>query len=548
MHIAGKVQTTCFFSTQQAAIMSDSDKKSDEFRSEIQSMFRNLNAGNIFSTFGQAEAQGEPEEPDFDEDNEFLQRIREFNLRPREVRDYLDRFVIKQQEAKKVLSVAICDHYNHVRECLAKPNREEEEYTKQNILLLGPTGVGKTYLMRCIAKLIGVPFVKADATKFSETGYVGHDVDDIVRDLIRVADNDLELAQYGIVYVDEIDKIATKKSGGNRDVSGRGVQINLLKLMEDTEVSIQSQTDLAGQMEAMMEMMHGGNKKKRTINTRHILFIVSGAFDGLAEQVKKRVQGGQIGFGHTQQELDDTAYLKEVHSKDLIDYGFEPEFVGRLPVREVCEPLSADDLEAVLLRSEGSILSQYRSDFTGYGIDFAMAPEAITRIAELASKEDTGARGLMTILERLFRDYKFELPSTPIQLFEISAETIDDPTTSLRELLHGNQDAQRKVLRDEVDAFAARFKDEVGLELEFEEAAIDKLVDLSIETDKTMRAICFEKFHDFKYGLPLIAKSSDTKKFVIAVAVIDNPDEELSRWVVESFKKRDAESADAEPE
>ena len=177
-----------------------------------------------------------------------------------------------------------------------------------------------------------------------------------------------------------------------------------------------------------------------------------------------------------------------------------------------------------------------------------MAPEAITRIAELASKENTGARGLMTILERLFRDYKFELPSTPIQLFEISAETIDAPTTSLRELLHGNQDAQRKVLRNEVDAFAARCIDELGLELEFEEAAIDKVVDLSIETDKTMRAICFEKFHDFKYGLPLIAKSSDTKKFVIAVAVVDNPDEELSRWVVESFKNRDAESADAEPE
>ena len=164
--------------------------------------------------------------------DEKLESIRGFDRRPKEIRDYLDRFVIKQEQAKRELSVAVCDHYNHVRICLDDQESDQAEYVKPNVLLLGPTGVGKTFLMRNVAKLIGVPFVKADATKFSETGYVGYVVDDLVRDLVKSADGDVELAQYGIIYIDEIDKIASEASRSGRDVSGRGVQINLLKLME----------------------------------------------------------------------------------------------------------------------------------------------------------------------------------------------------------------------------------------------------------------------------------------------------------------------------
>mgnify|MGYP001393527857 CR=1 FL=1 len=186
---------------------------------------------------------------------ELLQRLRQFDLTPRDVRDYLDRFVVSQDEAKRVLAVALCDHYHHVRRCLEQGDDTSREFAKHNVLLLGPTGVGKTYLMRCAARLIGVPFVKADATKFSETGYVGYDVEDIVRDLVRIAGNDAALAQYGIIYIDEIDKIAGQAQDTGRDVSGRGVQINLLKLMEDTDVRLIGQTDMLGQMQAILALV-----------------------------------------------------------------------------------------------------------------------------------------------------------------------------------------------------------------------------------------------------------------------------------------------------
>lgn len=526
-----------------------SEKDAQDPTGQLPKEIRDLLKGSPFRAFfpgGAAVndgARGDIPPPDADV-AAGLKKVREFNFKPREIRDHLDRFVIQQSEAKKVLSVAICDHYNHVRQCLENPDLRERDYAKQNILLLGPTGVGKTYLMRCIARLIGVPFVKADATKFSETGYVGGDVEDLVRDVVKAANGDVELAQFGIIYIDEIDKIATASGAtGGRDVSGRGVQINLLKLMEETDVNLQSQTDIAAQMQAMLDLQRTGRPRRRTINTRHILFIVSGAFDKLADQVKRRVQSGHFGFGSalpraapTGKIDHDSDYLRLAQSRDIIDYGMEPEFVGRLPVRVACQALTAADLEKILLTSEGSILAQYRADFAGYGIDFEITPDAVREIAEQAQRENTGARGLMTILERVFRDFKFELPSTGIKTFRVDSHTVAAPGDTLRSLLRENAERQRDILRAEVNAFAERFQAEQGFELTFGEDAITALIELSLSSDKTIRALCEEKFHNLHHGLKLLTREGEPRRFTITREAVENPDKTISRLVVERFR------------
>jgi ATP-dependent Clp protease ATP-binding subunit ClpX len=529
-------------------LMSSSDPQSplDQLPKQIQDLLKASPFRSVFTPPSPAsgppdkgaDAGGSPE------NEAILERIRTFNLRPREIRDHLDRFVIQQNEAKKVLSVAICDHYNHVRACLERPDLREADYAKQNILLLGPTGVGKTYLMRCIARLIGVPFVKADATKFSETGYVGGDVEDLVRDLVKAADGDTELAQFGIIYIDEIDKIASAAGPGGgamgRDVSGRGVQINLLKLMEETDVNLASQTDFAAQMQAMLDFQRSGKPRKRTLNTRHILFIVSGAFDRLAASVKRRVQSSAIGFaaasGVGNRFEQDSDYLALAQSRDIIDFGMEPEFVGRLPVRVACQALTADDLEKILLTSEGSILAQYRADFAGYGIDFEITPEAVREVARRAHLETTGARGLMTVLERVFRDFKFELPSTAVKSFRIDAPTVERPGEALRAVLRENADRQREVLRREVEAFAGRFLEVHGFELVFDDGAVEELINRSLAGDKTIRALCEEGFRNFHHGLKLLVKDGTPRRFPISREVVLDPEKAISSWVVQQFR------------
>jgi len=348
-----------------------------------------------------------------------------FTLKPADIARHLNRFVIGQNEAKKVLGVALCDHFQHVR--LTLEGKEAPFYQKQNVLLLGPTGVGKTHLIRSAADLIGVPFVKADATKFSETGYVGGDVDDLVRDLIRRAGGDIKRASHGIIYLDEVDKLAGSSDGGGRDVSGRGVQTNLLKLMEDGDVPVLSPNDVTGQLQSAMSAARGNTPgMPDTISTRHILFIASGAFVGIDQIIRDRLTSPQLGLekAHAQ-----------ISTADFIRFGLEPEFVGRLPVRVACHALDENDLFNVLSRSESSLIHQYERSFAAYGISLRFEPDALRRLAALARDEKTGARGLMTVLERAFRDFKFRLPSTKIRTLTITANTVENPAAALAKLL-----------------------------------------------------------------------------------------------------------------
>jgi endopeptidase Clp ATP-binding regulatory subunit ClpX len=301
--------------------------------------------------------------------------------------------------------------------------------------------VGKTHLIRSAAELIGVPFVKADATKFSETGYVGGDVDDLVRDLVRRAGGNQKKAAHGIIYLDEVDKLATRGEGAGRDVSGRGVQTNLLKLMEDGDVPIVSPNDMTGQIQSAMAAMRGaGAAQPETLNTRHILFIVSGAFAGMERMIRARLSASAAGdtTGTTRiARMDADEVLARATTADFIQYGLEPEFIGRLPVRVACHGLDADHLFDVLRKSESSLIRQYERAFGAYGIEVTFADDGLRRLAWLAGGENTGARGLMTVCERVFRDLKFALPSSRVRGFEVTAELVDDPKGALKRLLAG---------------------------------------------------------------------------------------------------------------
>ena len=526
-------------------------KRLSEFMKGMSGGSVSFDPADIMSQFGEAPtSEGE----DAEKAEPPAERSRDpfsFSYHPRDIKAHLDRFVIRQDEAKKALAIAVCDHYNHARFMRDLESKQPEkakqiEFAKQNVIVVGPTGVGKTYLVKHIAELLGVPFVKADATKFSETGYVGGDVDDLVRELVDKADGDVSLAEYGIIYIDEIDKLATSGEMMGRDVSGRGVQTTLLKLMEETEVPRRSQMDIQGQMGAMFDMAKGAmGGQKDTINTRHILFIVSGAFSGLQKLITKRTKQGAIGFGAAQEAGDqpplDSKIFSKVTTQDFIDFGFEAEFIGRLPVRVICEHLGPDDLYQIMQTSEGSLLRQYEREFAAYGINVKFTDEALTLISEDAAKEKTGARALLTVCERFLRDFKFELPGTAVQELIVDADLLKNPEKVLKRYLKTGKGMSDAQVAQGLDVFAEEFMRENGLCLEFSKGATEAIGDLCREQELRVLQLCKAHFKDYQFGLKLIQQNTGDGAFTITKEGVADPERFLSDAVVASYRGDEAD-------
>jgi endopeptidase Clp ATP-binding regulatory subunit ClpX len=518
------------------------DKKTpspEEIQREFED-FLKKRFGNSVQIISQSASMHEPESPSIEVDegssdsSNWLEA--KFDLKPKALKAYLDRFVIRQDDAKKALSIAVCDHYNRVLDYKKSSANAGEEYAKQNVLVIGPTGVGKTYMIKQIAKLIGVPFVKADATRFSETGYMGANVDDLIRDLVAQADGNIEAAECGIVYLDEADKLTSPPYHPGRDVSGRGVQLGLLKIMEETEVDLRAGNDPASQMQAMMDFQRKGKVDKQVINTRHILFIVSGAFNGLVDIIKRRLNTKDIGFHADKfRVVDDDFFLKRANTQDFIDFGFEPEFIGRLPVRVACQHLRSQDLFDILRDSEGSILRQYQKAFKSYGIDIAFSEGALKKIAELAATEKTGARGLMTIFESKLRDFKFELPSSQITELMVNEAIVENPKEELQKLLNNPEHTRGQALQKRLRTVEDEFCRKHHMHINFSHGAGKLIFAKAQEAGVTIQEYCADLLQSYEHGLKLIKQNTGQTSFELGESVIEDPKAALEGMIRESY-------------
>ncbi|MEE3199033.1 MAG: AAA family ATPase [Planctomycetota bacterium] len=523
----------------------ETPKSPEELQKELQDFIQKFGGDVVaFPNSPMAPEAGGSPEAEKTEEPEIPEAVLDFDMTPTQVKAYLDRFVIGQDEAKRTLSVAVCDHYNHVKRVLGTQEKSEasaanpsSEYVKQNVILLGPTGVGKTYLIRILAQLIGVPFVKADVTKFSETGYVGGDVDDLVRELVRMSDGNARVASHGIVFLDEIDKIAGAQTSQGRDPSGRGVQVGLLKLMEETEVNLRNPMDISAHLQSMMQ--GGGAGGPSTINTRHILFVVSGAFSGIDQIIEKRMSEHNIGFGapsRKEQESESSAILQDVKTRDFVEYGFEPEFIGRLPVRVALDELTDNDLFRILLTSEGSILKQYRQSFQDYGIDIAFEDSALQEVASKAADEKTGARGLMSVLESCLRNFKFNLPGTRIDKLAMTASLVQDPEKVLGEVIEDPTAAATEYYLFIVREFEAEFARRHGVMLSLDDEAVPSAASLANEKGLPVKDYLWEHFSEHVDFLQKICEQAGSFELAVTPAILASPGCGAETWLTSEDK------------
>ena len=524
-----------------------------------------------------------------------------FDMKPEELKSYLDEYMVRQDEAKQVLATKICTHFNRIKRFELNRKKKRPDTIgeiKNNIIMIGPTGVGKTFLIKLIASKIGVPFVKGDATKFSETGYVGGDVEDLVRDLVHEANGNIELAQYGIIYLDEVDKLAASRGLMGPDVSRSGVQRALLKPMEETEVELKVPHDPISQMEAVQEYQRTGKREKKKINTRHILFIMSGAFNGLEDIVDRRCRQKGIGFGAEIPVKDQQAKpLKRLKTEDLIQFGFESEFIGRLPVVTVFEPLETEDLYKILCNPKSPILIGKKRDFKAYGIDLQFEDEALHKIAENAAKEQTGARGLVSAVERVLMKFEHSLPSTDIRCLLVTPAMVADPGGEIEKILSHPNDQEResvfrrlmtdeeerlkkriaqripeweraygipfsddrisliirhaldrqldleaaveeiKAVQQAVRDFAEQFSLKNRLALSFSNDAVDALVEIVWKESHDPEDYLMTLLHNYSQGLNLIRQKTGKQQFLITAEGVENPENYLNRLIQEAYRQ-----------
>ncbi|MCK5417857.1 MAG: AAA family ATPase, partial [Desulfobacterales bacterium] len=467
---------------------------------------------------------------------------------------------------------------------------------KNNVLMIGPTGVGKTYIIKLIANKIGVPFVKGDATKFSETGYVGGDVEDLVRDLVREADDDIELAENGIIYIDEIDKIASSRNIIGADVSRTGVQRALLKPMEETDVDLKVPHDPISMIQEIERFRKTGKREKQSVNTANILFIMSGAFTDLVPIIQKRIAKQKIGFGariiDSQEQID---VLKQIKSEDLIQFGFESEFVGRLPVRAVFEHLTEQDLHKILQNPNSPIILGKKLDFSAYGIEIKFEDQVLQMLAQLAFAENTGARGLVSAVEKTLLEFEKHLPSSRIKKFPATTAIIKNPEKFIQKVGTTPKDARtdeefEKLAREErqqikqylesnkkhltakynltmtpsrmdivaqfyaknimdienvVKHIKSNYDEIKKIELYFfknhdinivlEEDAIDFIIEQLIEAPISLKDIYDKVSNDFEHGLKLVREKTGCNRYFITRQALLNPENYISQLIQSKY-------------